>query len=548
MGLLFSGLLLFLANISQSQNIPVGYPLLYENLRRAQLTGEEGIHSSFSSLPLSANSFPSLMIKSFAADTTKKAASDVKFVLLNPTVRTEFNGHHPYYSNNGAIKPVKGISTLISAGGFVKYRFVSIQLKPELLLSQNGTYEGFADSHPDAIWRSRYLYWNRTDTPEDFRSIEGGKILPGQSNITFSFLKGLGVGLSTENLWWGPGKRGALLMTNNAEGFPHLFLRSLSPMKTGIGVFEGQIIAGRLGGSGSPPPEPERRNRNSLLYSPKVDGWRYLSAATFTYQPKWVPGLAVGFTRSFQVYSTFARENNFYFPFFTNLLRENDGQRDELDIDQLLSTHIRWYWKEAAAEFYFEFGRNDASIRLRDLLLVPQHSRAYIFGLSKIISLQKRQLEINYEHVEMSQTINYLINDASSWYLHSRVRHGYTHRGEVLGAGVGPGSDLDHLSANLYDKSSSYGIIIERLRHQSDFYYRTFGDINDARRHWVDYSFGLSASQQLKFLNVEGQLIYSRSLNYQWEISDPLVGNFINGRDVNNLVFRLNVAYIFGGQ
>ncbi|WP_404877454.1 capsule assembly Wzi family protein, partial [Klebsiella pneumoniae] len=58
--------------------------------------------------------------------------------------------------------------------------------------------------------------------------------------------KVLSVGISSENLWWGPGIYNSLLMSNNAPGFWHLTFNSRKPLKTPIGDFEWQLIGGKL--------------------------------------------------------------------------------------------------------------------------------------------------------------------------------------------------------------------------------------------------------------------------------------------------------------
>ncbi|WP_216072810.1 capsule assembly Wzi family protein, partial [Acinetobacter baumannii] len=63
------------------------------------------------------------------------------------------------------------------------------------------------------------------------------RVLPGQSSIRLS-TGPVSLGISTENLWWGPGCFNALLMSNNAPGFLHLTFNTTRPVKTPIGSFE----------------------------------------------------------------------------------------------------------------------------------------------------------------------------------------------------------------------------------------------------------------------------------------------------------------------
>src|ERR1035437_205388 len=47
----------------------------------------------------------------------------------------------------------------------------------------------------------------------------------GQSTAMVA-LRNVGFGVSNENQWWGPGIRNALILSNNAPGFPHAFIRT----------------------------------------------------------------------------------------------------------------------------------------------------------------------------------------------------------------------------------------------------------------------------------------------------------------------------------
>src|SRR5690606_8227007 len=108
------------------------------------------------------------------------------------------------------------------------------------------------------------------------------------------------MGAATENIWWGPGQFNALTFSNNAQGFPHLTLNTTKPAKTFIGNFETQLIIGQLKNSGYDP--SQFPTLNAEYFKPFSGEWRYLNALMLSYNPKWIPGLFVGFTRTFQQY------------------------------------------------------------------------------------------------------------------------------------------------------------------------------------------------------------------------------------------------------
>ena len=67
--------------------------------------------------------------------------------------------------------------------------------------------------------------------------------MPGQSSIRYD-LGALTAGISTENMWWGPGIYNSMLMSNNAPGFLHYSINSNRPINTFAGSFQFQLQAG----------------------------------------------------------------------------------------------------------------------------------------------------------------------------------------------------------------------------------------------------------------------------------------------------------------
>ena len=162
---------------------------------------------------------------------------------------------------------------------------LSIQLKPEYLYSQNKDFEGFGEGpngHYSVIWAKRYNLWNKIDMPERFGEKSISKTLIGQSSIRLNF-KGLSLGVSNENIWWGPSIRNSIMMSNHARGFKHITFNTTKPLKTKIGNFEWQVISGRLESSGYLPAGSDFQNAGTNIYVPKInqegrtDDWRYLT-------------------------------------------------------------------------------------------------------------------------------------------------------------------------------------------------------------------------------------------------------------------------------
>lgn len=538
-----------------AQTLPVGTPVIEDYLRRQQLLGKVDSTISFGFRPFNfGKNGLQLDTDVFQpADYFQEKLSFFKgrglVKLLPAEVRLSYDSNHPDSRNDGAMIRSRGAQTLLSAGLYVELGPLSLQLKPEFVYAQNKAYQGFSEDHFDIIWSRRYIWYNHVDIPERYGVKTYKKLLPGQSSLRLNKW-GMSLGISTENLWWGPGIRNSIMMSNNAQGFEHITFNTTKPLKTRVGSFEWQLVTGRLEKSGFPPPDTTRTLTGRVLYVPKIDDWRYFQGFSLSYSPKWIKGLSLGATRWIQAYSEFIKETDDYFPVFSNLFRNNDnnlGGRDEQQRDQAAGIWLRWLWLDSNAEFYVEFHRNDASANFRDLILDSDHSRATTIGLQKLFKTNKpgRFIQFNWEWTQLAQAGGRVLRNASSWYRHSRVRHGYTHNGEVLGASIGPGSNVQYISVAWTEGKKRVGGAIERLTHNNDFLRRAFENSGDFRRYWVDYNIHAFAEWEFEKLLVTGNIFYTRALNYQWELfhvpfTQPY---YVPGTDRGNLHLEFKLAY-----
>ncbi|MGZ3998641.1 MAG: capsule assembly Wzi family protein, partial [Flavisolibacter sp.] len=321
-------------------------------------------------------------------DAAKRKGTDIKqladgLFLLPLVFQQQYNAHHPYGFNDGSMVPAKGYQNQLSVGIRLTKSIFNLQVRPELVFAQNSPFPTFPAEQNDTIWKSYYgSVLNMIDAPERFGTGSYLKFFPGQSSARINFHK-LSLGVSTENLWWGPGVRNSLLMSNNAPGLPHLTFNSLQPVTSPVGSFEWQVIAGSLKGSGIVPDTTKSFN-GERLYVPKGNGNRYLNGVIFSWQPKWTKGLFVGLSRVFyQNQSDVPSSLDGYFPVAGKLFKKTLTSEDGKKRDQMLSFFFRLLLPKEKAELYGEFGRNDHSMDLRDALAEPEHSRAYIVGFSK---------------------------------------------------------------------------------------------------------------------------------------------------------------------
>ena len=242
----------FFTSFSQTINLNESY--LTDYLRTSQLLGNFKSDISFTIKPLHIGK-NGIEINKEILDTKKYAPTLLSFFKGNGKIKIlpidyniEFNSHHPYNRNNGSMGPNRGYQHILSAGIYYEIGPLSIQLKPEYLYSENKDFEGFGEGpngHYPIIWVKRYKLWNKIDMPERFGEKSINKTLIGQSSIRLNF-KGLSLGVSNENIWWGPSIRNSIMMSNHARGFKHITFNTTKPLITKIGNFEWQVISGRL--------------------------------------------------------------------------------------------------------------------------------------------------------------------------------------------------------------------------------------------------------------------------------------------------------------
>jgi hypothetical protein len=544
-----------------TQSLPVGTIGLEDYYRRSQLIGTVDTNVSFTVRPIIPSSIDT-QSNPFYPDSTEKRYNllnaesswispngKLKTVILPITLQTQFNTHHPYGWNDGAMIPAKGIQTLMSGGIFMQYGILSVQFRPEIIMAANSDFETFNQKHYDVVFARYYDIYNNIDLPVRFGTKPYNSIYWGQSSIRLNY-KSFSFGLSTENLWWGPGIRNSLLMSNTAPGFAHLTFNTSRPVKTSIGSFEGQLIGGRLENSGFAPLTPHATYFNTNLYIPKPDYWRYLAGVIITWQPKWVPGLFLGFNQSTQTYGKYLSKVGDYLPLFSSIKRNSAPDNPINGLDQRTSLFMRWLWPKEHAEVYFEWGRSNTTTDLRQTLLSPEVSRAYVFGLRKLITTDNSKhtgILLGVEVTQLQQnSIKKLIAGDGGWYTSKYIRQGYTSDGQMLGAGIGPGANIQSLNVSWVKGLKRIGLQLERYVHNNDAYYYIFYDSSDYTRHWVDLSIAAKGEWNYKNFIFNAKLQGIKSLDYQWYLNgnagDP---GFSNQTNVFNLHIQAGASYRF---
>jgi hypothetical protein len=522
--------LFYLSQLSGlSQNLYLSPFSLENDLRVLQLTNDIKLDHSFTIRPISFS-------KSFTPDSffkkidtgSKTYLSEIKHTYLKGKGKisllpfrniTKFASDHPYGWSDGVLMPSRGLQTVFSTGFFLQFGPIVAQISPEILYSQNKEYA------LDNRWGYRRPIPNQT------------KLFFGQSKLAIE-AGPVSFGISSENIWWGPGQFSSIMMSNNAPGFLHASFKTIRPVKTPIGNFEWQLIGGRLLANDTLPEDVyDLRSYKDIWGNVQVSGdySKYINALALSYTPSFFKDITIGLNRSFiagvgDLYKELSKKIGFqktYLPIFDGLFKEKRFSfEDDLPWNQLASLYTRLRFRKIHAELYGEYGRNDHAFNMRDLVANPDHSVAFLIGFKKVMQLkQNRLLDFSVEYTQMSESVSTLVRYAGSWYAHSDLGV-MSNYGEVLGSGIGYGADALTVAATIKKGFDQFGIKLEKVKRIP-----TLGGEN----LWTDFSLGLSFRKRYKKILLDGQITGIRSNNFIWN----------NSLDRFNVVAMTGVSYFF---
>lgn len=416
------------------------------------------------------------------------------FSLLSPRIELVHNSRFPFSLNDGSLWAGAGSNALLTFGVRVDWGPVSIVLAPEIAASANRDFEPpdpalvplKLPAERDSLSNPWYLRPGSIDLPLRFGTKPFGGVFPGQSTIALGW-GALAVGVSTENHWWGPGVLNAIVLSDNAPGFPHWFVRTARPLSTGWGEWEAVLLSGGLTES----PFFDRDPSNDL---------RTISAFALEWRPRWVRGLSLGVTRS--VYQPAGNWSDVPMALLDALVsypgRPNDRPlADSSQVpgaDQIYSWFGRWVFPRSGLEVYGEFSKTEFPASLRDFLISPGHTLGYTLGLQWAKSWRGEQnsgvIRLQAEHTFLERSSTFRQKPVGSYYTSRAVVQGYTNRGQVLGAAIGPGASSHWLAVDYFKPRWQVGIFAGRIRWNNDALY-TVPLPNPFIRHWCMHDVSL---------------------------------------------------------
>lgn len=386
--------------------------------------------------------------------------ADWSLGIIPPRIRMLHVSAYPTDRNNGALWTGRGFNVAFTTGVTGRWRRISVRFAPDFLFHENRGFERIEVMRPPGY--SPYIYpWHpgRIDWPQQPGEQSFSRVAPGQNHIRFDGDR-LSFGVSTENLWWGPALHNPLVLSNTAPGFPHLFLGSRAPISTPIGDVEAQLIWGEL---------YESDHFDGITRNDR----RAIGGFIVDLQPRPIPGLFLGFARAHVAtagpdgLSAIARVGQ---PFAAPASRhEIDGRTPSY---RLLSLFARWAPPGSGFEAWVEWASDAAWNDLADFVREPERGQAYTLGVQRAMPLGERWLRVYGELSHLTGSTRLAREGGNhAFYTDPNVPQGHTHRGQLLGAFIGPGADAQLLGADLYGSRGRVGLFLERIRRDEDAFY-----------------------------------------------------------------------------
>lgn len=495
---------------SAAQWVPIGTPA-EDRLRTAQLLG--------------AAPTTGFLIRSVSAAPPPAEGGGVQ--ILRPHVRGVWNSYLPVSANDGLAWSGRGAGLYFTGGIRARVGRVTVIVAPEVAYTQNRDFQRIPGSEEISSFANPFHGpASPIDAPLRFGPRAYTQLSPGQSSVTARFGR-FAAGAATENLWWGPGMRNALVMSNNAPGFPHLFVRTHPEgIGTRFGTVQGQWVSGRL--SESP-------------YFRGGDDARTLAAIALAFTPRGEPGLTLGATRA-----VYRSGGGIPFLDVFRIVRHPELPRTPRieqaagTADQLFSLFGRWVFPASGFEVYGEWARQQGFGSLDELVARPEATAGYTLGLQWAAPGERTgRLRLQAELTSLEQNDIVRGRRQRSFYTSLNVPQGYTHRGQVLGAAIGPGSSAQWLAADYLRADWRLGFFAERTRWDEDALARI--TTRNPRGHDVQGIVGWRAGRRFGGWELAGEYSFGRRLNYLFQNTARSFFDF-DAVDVNLSSFVLSVS------
>jgi hypothetical protein len=196
----------------------------------------------------------------------------------------------------------------------------------------------------------------------------------------------------------------------------------------------------------------------------------------------------------------------------------------------------------AGIEIYGEWAKLFAP-GIRELLVSPDAHQGFTVGLQwEAPVAQRGALRLQAEATTLDQNPPTPGATTPIFYTSRFSRQGYTQRGQIIGAAIGPGGSSQWLAFDFLGRVVRFGGFVGRIRVEDEVMYQQ----PDAAlsHHDVTIYSGVRGGARLPRADVSGELFVGRRYNYLFQ-NDSFVPGAVppaNAIDVQNVTLRFRVT------
>jgi hypothetical protein len=303
---------------------------------------------------------------------------------------------------------------------------------------------------------------------------------------------------------------------------------------TPIGQIEGRLVVGGL-------------HESDFFDTDSSNDVNSISSIGITWKKSARSNVTIGFARS--VYAPASGYGNVASHAFDFL--KSTGHPNALPVtdstmtpgpDQIYSLFAQWIIPGYGLETYIDLGHTEFPKSLRAFLVQPNHTRGYTAGFlwAHPSGSSGAKVRINGELTNVEQSASYRFGPIGSFYTSRAVVQGYTNEGQMLGAGIGPGSSAEWLSVDYLRSGATVGVNFGRTRYNNDAFFLR----SNPHRCFHDVAVypGLRGGLRNRFFSVRADYSYVTRINAFWQRTRGCGTNesAIGDRNTHNLSVTLS--------
>jgi hypothetical protein len=388
------------------------------------------------------------------------------------SARLWHQGDVPDARGDGAAITGAGVNLHLRAGVEGRAGRVVFRVAPEFFATQNRAYQTFPgrDTSRSTFASPFYTGAFSADLPGRFGVASFTRIEPGESGIWVTGAR-WSLGATTALPSWGPGVGEGLVLGRSAPGLPRLeYDREWRPGGHGLRArwFAGVAVESRF------------------FNADPLDQRRQVAGLRLEYAPPAADPLRFGIART--VMDGRRDRNNLTAAFHPLLRTPGDSSIEFLSVDG------RYDHAAAGTTAWFEAARQAPLRSLHDLVLMPTEGIALRLGLVQRVARRGgTEWTAAAEFVRLDQPRQREDHPPQDLYTSPTVPHGWTHHGQPLGSGLGPGGQRQYLALERADPRWRITAFVERARWNEDAMFREF--LPYPNRHDVTLQGGLRAAR-----------------------------------------------------